>query len=119
MTLSTQDVEATGLTYLVSFFLRLLTNTLNLSVPRLFVLFRSFHRVQTTRAQIQVSDDVRVTAQHDVSTTTGHVSCHGNASETTRHCDNLSFLLVVLSVQHRVRNTFALQELGKVLGLLN
>ena len=117
--LRAQHVEATGFADLLSLLLGSLAGLVDLLIPGLLVGLRVLHRVETALAQILVGDDVRVTAQHDVRTTAGHVRRDGHRTRQTSTGDDLRLLLVVLSVQHVVLNATALQQLRQVLGTLH
>src|SRR5699024_9538357 len=105
--LRAQHVEATGFAGLLSLLLGPLAGLVDLLIPGLLVGLRVLHRVETALAQILVGDDVRVTAQHDVRTTAGHVRRDGHRTRQTSTGDDLRLLLVVLSVQHVVLNATA------------
>ena len=61
----------------------------------------------------------RVTAEHNVGTTAGHVGRHGDGALTTRLSHNRSLTFVVLRVQHLVAHTDLRQLAREVLGILH
>ena len=119
MTFRAQHVQATGLAHLFRFLLRGIANAGDLLIPRLLVLFGGLHRVEPALTQVNVRDDVRVTAEHDVRTTTSHVRRDGDRAQATGLRNNLRLFLVVLRVQHTVPHTLRLQQVRQVLGALN
>ena len=66
-----------------------------------------------------VGDDVRVAAEHDVGTTTGHVGGDSDRAGTTGLGDDRRFLLVELGVEHVVRDAALGELLGQVLRALD
>ena len=53
---------------------------------------------------------LEATAQHDVGSATGHVGSDGDCTRATRVRDDLGFALVLLGVEHFVRDVLFLQD---------
>ncbi len=66
-----------------------------------------------------VRQKVRVTAQHDVGTTAGHVGGHRDGAAAPGLRDDGGFLFVVLGVEHIVRNATLGELSRKVFGAFN
>lgn len=81
-------------------------------VPRRFVILWGLDRVQTLVAQLLVDQEVDVAAEHDVGAAAGHVGGHRDRSQAPGLGDDAGLLLVVLGVEHVVRNA-ALGELAR------
>ena len=83
-----------------------------LLVPGGLVLLRGLDRVQAALAQPHVGEEVDVAAQHDVGAAAGHVGGHRDRAAPARLGDDARLLLVVLGVEHVVRDA-ALLELPR------
>ena len=88
-------------------------------VPGRFVLVGRLDRVQALFAQPLVGEEVDVAAEHDVGTAAGHVGGDGDRAEPAGLGDDAGLLLVVLGVQHVVRDRALLELARQVLGALD
>ena len=87
--------------------------------PRATVFFCVSLRVQPTSSKVRLSKELRVSTEHDVGTTTGHVCRNCHCALTASHCNNLSFTRMLLSVQNLVWNLTFFEHPRQKLGLLN
>ena len=117
--LRTEHVQAAQLTHLLALSLHGLLRVLKGHGPRLAVLLRVYLRIQALGGQILLRDDLRVTAQHNVGTTTGHVRGHRDRALATSHRDDLGLAGVLLGVEHLVRDVLLLEHLREQLGLFD
>ena len=69
--------------------------------------------------QFGVGDELGVAAEHDVGAAAGHVGGHGDRAAPPGLGDDRRLALVVLGVQHLVRDAAPLEHLGQDLGLLH
>src|SRR6185437_5422305 len=77
------------------------------------------NRRKSALVKLKVGEELWVTAQHDVGAAAGHVGGHGDAALAAGLGHDRGLALVVLSVQHFVRHTLALEHPGDDLGLLH
>ena len=64
--------------------------------------------IHTAFSKIVLCEKISVTSEHNIRASTCHVGRNRNRAELTCLRDNLRFHLVVLCVEHNVRNFFAL-----------
>ena len=119
MALRTEHVQAAQLAHLLALGLDGLFRGRESLGPRLAVLLRVFLRVEALGSQVRLGEELRVTTQHDVSTTAGHVRGHRDRALAAGHRDDGGFAGVLLGVEHLVRNVLLLEHLGKQLGLFH
>ena len=117
--LGTQDVQATKLADFLSLSLNCGLGLGKRFRPRAAVFFCVRLRVKTLSCQVSLGEELRVTTQHDVSTTTSHICRNGHSALSACHRNNLSFASVLLRIQDLVRNLAFLEHLRQELGLLN
>jgi hypothetical protein len=117
--LGADDRQAAELGDLVVLGLDLLLEPLQRARPLGLVLVGRLHRVEATAAQVLVGEELRRAAEHDVGAATGHVGGHGDRALVTGHRDDRRLTLVLLGVQHLVRDAPAAQQRGQVLALLH
>src|SRR5690242_7704002 len=87
--------------------------------PGHLVVFRGLDRRQAALVQLGVGDELGVAAQHDVGAAAGHVGGHGDRAPPAGLGDDRRLPLVVLGVQHLVRDAAPLEHPGHDLGLLH
>ncbi len=117
--LGAQHVQAAGLDHLGGLLAGLLLDQGQLLVPGGLVLLGRLHRIQAAFAQPLVGEEVDVAAQHDVGAAAGHVGGDGDAAAAARHRDDARLLLVVLGVEHVVRDAALLELPRQVLRALH
>ncbi len=117
--LGAEHVQATGLADLVGLGLDLGGDLLDQLRPGGLVLVGGLDRVEAAFAELVVGDDVGVAAEHDVRAATGHVGGDGDGALAARPGDDQGLAVVVLRVQHLVRDAPAHQQLRQVLGALD
>src|SRR5450755_3967939 len=117
--LSAQHVEAAGRDDLLVLLGHGLLGLGHRRGPGRLVGLRRLQRGQLPLVQLQVRDEVRVAAEHDVGTTSGHVRRHGDRALAPGHGHDRRLTLVVLGVQHLVRHAAALEHRGENLRLLH
>ena len=130
--LGAQNVQAAGFAHFVRFFL-------NFFFILLFQILESLAGVQDLLIvrlgkagslcnqliaelhplHLCLGQELGVTAQHNIRTTTGHIGGDGHCAEFTGLGNNLCLALVVLGVKHIVLDMLFLQQLGQLLTLLN
>ncbi len=76
-------------------------------------------RVQALLAQLGLGEVVRVAAELDVGTTAGHVRGDGDGAPAAGLGDDRRLTVVLLGVEHLVRDAALGELLGEVLGLLD
>ncbi len=87
--------------------------------PGGLVFFGRVDRRQAALRKFLLGKEFWVSAEHDVGASTGHVGGHGDGALATGLGDDRRFFLVVLGVQHFVRNSTAQQHARQQLGLLD
>ncbi|CFS03545.1 Uncharacterised protein [Mycobacterium tuberculosis] len=102
--LGAQHVQAAGLDYFLGLLAGFLFDDGQFGVPGRLVLLGRLHRIQAAFAQPLIGEKVDVAAQHNVGAATGHVGGDGDAAAAARHRDDGRLLLVVLGVEHIVRD---------------
>ena len=70
-------------------------------------------------AHFSTSLKVRVSAQQNISTTTCHIRCNRNHSQTTCFSYYFGFFFMLLGIEHIVRNAFFSQKVTDKLRLFN
>ena len=131
MALSTDDHETAGLAYFfcfgsdLSFVFFKELRVLFAGLDDVFVVgLRIAHRldddvVREGLSELTAGEELGVTTEHDVGTTTGHVGRDGDGAELTGLGDDLRFTLVVLRVQDLVLDALFLEELRELFGLFD
>ena len=117
VTLGADHVEPAQLDDLLVLGLGLLLDLLECFGPGGLVLIGGLDRVQPLLLQHLVGQEFGAAAEHDVSASTGHVGGHRHRTLATSHRDDRRLRLVVLGVQHLVRNALLAQQLRDPLRL--
>ena len=117
--LRTEHVQAAQLAYLLTLGFDGLFRGLESLGPRLAVLLRVLLRVEALGSQVRLGEELRVTTQHDVSTTAGHVRGHRDRALAAGHRDDGGFAGVLLGVENLVRNVLLLEHLREQLRLFD
>ena len=117
--LGAQDIEPARFAHLIAQALRALFLAVDLGLPGLLVFFLILKGVKAAFAQLLIEDNFRVTAEHDIGTTAGHVGCHGHGAGAARTGNDLALFFVVLGVKHVVLHTALGQQLRQVFGTLH
>lgn len=119
MPLGAQHVQAAGLDHFLGLGGGLGLDLGQFLVPGRLVLVGRLDRVQAALAQPLVGEEVDVAAQHDVGAAAGHVGGHRDAAAPAGHRDDSGLLLVVLGVEHVVRDAPLLELARQVLRALD
>ena len=117
--LGAQDIESARFAHLIAQALRALFLAVDLGFPGLLVLFLIFKGVEAAFAQLFIENDFRVTAEHDIGTTAGHVGCHGHGARAARTGNDLTLFFVVLGIEHVVLHAALAKQLRQILGALH
>ena len=104
MALGAEHVQPAGRTHILGFRGHLRFDVGQLLVPGGLVLVGGLDRVETALTQPTVQQEVDVAAEHHVGAATGHVGRDGDRSEPAGLGDDAGLLLVVLGVEHVVRD---------------
>ena len=119
MALRAQDVEAAETGDLVVLGLDGLLGLGQRVVPRRLVLLGRLDRVEPALLEGGDGHELGVAAEHDVGTAPRHVGGDGDGALAAGLGDDRGLALVVLGVEHLVRDALAAQLVGEVLALLD
>ena len=84
--------------------------------PTLLVLVRSVIRRIAFGLELRIGEELDVAAEHDIGTTACHVGGHGDGALTACDGHNGGFLVMLLRVQHLVRNLGHVKQRGHDFG---
>ena len=105
--LGADHVEAAGVLDLVVLGGDLLLDLLDHRRPGGLVGLAVLERVEALLAQLLVGEELHRAAEHDVGAATGHVGGHGDRALVPGQRDDLRLVVVLLGVQHGVRDALA------------
>ena len=104
VTLGTKHVQTAELDDLFMLVLDLLLDFGQGARPTLFILVRSVIRRVAFGLKLRIGEEFDVAAEHDIGTTACHVGSHGDGALTACDGHDGGFLVMLLRVQHLVRN---------------
>ncbi len=87
--------------------------------PGFLVFLRVLHRIEATLVHHVNRDVLGIAAEHDVGTSACHVRGNRDGVLAARHRHDGCFAIMLLGVEHLVRNARLLQQIGQVLGILH
>src|SRR5213592_1559265 len=93
-------------------------HTLRFSKLGFELLWRRLFGIDLLTSQIFRREKLRISSKQNVSTTAGHVRCDRDRSFAAGLCDDLGFALVILCVEHVMRNADLLQTIRDQLRIL-
>ena len=117
--LGAEHIKTTHLDDLRGLFGNLRPDLVERRTPRCFVLFGRLGRIQALCRELRNGEELGVTTEHDVGTTTGHVCGYRYGTEAAGLRDDGRFTCVVLRVQNFVTDALLREQLRQVLALLN
>ena len=119
MTLGAEDVQAAELLHLVVLGLDRGLRLREGLVPARLVLLGRLLRVEAPLLERGDGHELGVATEHDVGASTGHVGRHGDATLAPGLRDDGGLTLVVLRIEHLVRDALLAQQLRQALRLLD